>query len=81
MIFPPVSRQKIDSIRGADPEALESKVQELGGDKPKVEAVMVDVIASSKNTNSNASTGGRFQWFYAYLVSIFVSDRIFCRLL
>jgi len=49
--------QKIDSIRGADPEALESKVQELGGDKPKVEAVMVNVIASSKNTNSNASTG------------------------
>jgi len=30
--------QKIDSIRGADPEALESKVRELGGDKPKVEA-------------------------------------------
>ena len=31
-------RQKIDSIRGADPEALEAKVRELGGDKAKVEA-------------------------------------------
>lgn len=30
--------QKIDSIRGADPEALEAKVRELGGDKAKVEA-------------------------------------------
>jgi len=30
--------QKIDSVRGADPQALEDKVRELGGDKAKVEA-------------------------------------------
>jgi len=30
--------QKIDSIRGADPQALEDKIRELGGDKAKMEA-------------------------------------------
>lgn len=30
--------QKIDSIRGADPQALEDKIRELGGDKEKMES-------------------------------------------
>lgn len=30
--------QKIDSVRGADPQALEDKIRELGGDKAKMES-------------------------------------------
>lgn len=36
--FPSSRRQKIDSIRGADPQALEDKIRELGGDKAKMES-------------------------------------------